>query len=1249
MSSILRLLATVATIVAVCFASAQLAGRVAFSQLDRFESLVNAMLRSSGIEVTGVEGRWRGLNPGVFVEQVRFPAGTARGFDFELDVLESLGRNRLVARRLTVADGLLTVDKTANGWQLRGSSGGGGATLQALMVHSDEIWIRGQLVFRSAHRTGKLHVESMHVNQSGRHRFLTHVQPNLRCSECALVVEGDVAAAGPAIATASAEHFALGDDLDAILLAGVSPRSPFSKAHFAATMQGVWRRDIDGSERARLDVALHASGTPGEPGMLAAELSALKGADATRYQGKIERLTLAGGKRAVELADGRFQLGGFDAGAPFADVHLPALSVADLAGVAVGIYGTRHQTGLWLANVAPAGAIEDLVLRLDRRGLAFAGVGANGGLAGHKGVPQTQGLAFSLGGHQRAMRLVLDARDFEVAFPDYIQARGPYDRGGGTLLFTRRPGYVGILGEQLWAEQGGSRAETRLAIARPDDPLEMRVATDSTVDRVDVATARGYVPLGLAPNVRKWLLEAVDGGELRDGRIVFRGHVSERAGLPLRRTEMAASMANVDVDYSPDWPPASRVAGTVEVARSETRVHGTARAFDVDLADVAVRVPRDPGPLDLELRCNTTVERLFAFARNTPVRDAMPFLSDAWQGTGVVTLGAALAVPFRGGELRPGDVRLNLHFRDAVFDFADLDLRFEAIDKRVTFQNPAGLEGEAVHGELFGAPVDIVIASDPQVVRFSVAGTAAAADAVRLLRIDDLGIASGSFDFNATFTVFPVSGRAMEVQVESALEGLGMALPAPLGKAPQESRDFLASLQFLDSHVAISASYGASSGWLHVGDEGIRSGAVGIGAPIPMVDAQLGRLVLGGGVDEIDSETVAALLDGLDSDALAWELLRFRVGQLGFDRAQFRDVLLEGYAEHGERHLTIDSPDLAGTLSRQGEAPWQLDLQTLALPAPEDAEADPLAPALIDRLVAADVQLRQVTVGEDDYGSWRFGVRPRTDGVAFIDLVADVRGLHIESGGGGADGHAFWGKDGETRFEGRVTAGNLQHVLPLWDFAESVVSERFESTGSLRWPGSPLNFDLAHLSGTAALDVANGSFLDVASGGARIMSLINFSTIVKRMSLDFSDVFGQGVAFDRVLADLALDDGMARFATPAQVKGTGSSFLITGTVDLDAGHLNNEMVVTLPFLNSNLPWYAAFLAFSNPAGAAGVWLGREVFKEQIARLSSGKYRIGGTIEAPEVELVSIFDNDIDIALPPTPADELGANVGEAML
>ena len=1241
MSALLRLFATVATIVAVCFALAQVGGRVAFSQLARLEGAVNAVLAPRGVSVTGLEGRWRGLNPGLFAERVRFAGGEASGFDFELDVLESLGRNRLVARRLTVADGHLRFEKTERGWRLAGASGESRLDVRALVVHSDQIWLRGRLLFSDGVHVGALHVESMHVNEDGRHRFHTHVQSELHCEDCALAVEGDIRQDDLATARVTAQRFALGQELHAMLLSGVSPESPFANARIAASAEGAWQRDRDGGELARLDVALHAHGAGGRSGAIEAGLGAWKEAGADSYSGRLEHLTLASGDALTELTGGRFQLGGVDAGSPFADLRLPPFAIADVVAPLVAFYGRRHQSGLWLSRVQPAGDVDELILRIDGEGLAFAGGGRNGSLAGHKGTPRVHGIVFALGGHQRALRLGVEGRDFELGFPGYIDPQGPYQQGGGELLFAFSPGYVGMRGDRLTAVRDGSVASTRIALARPEGQLEVRVSADGAVNRVPVATARAYLPLGLAPNLRRWLLDAVAGGALENGRIVYHGHVRERDGLPLRRLEMAATIADAGIDYHEDWPAASRVDGVVEVAHDEVRLAGRAHAFGVDLEDVAVRVPRRGERIDLALDCATTVERLFAFARATPVRESMAFLSDDWHGTGNVALAAELIVPFRGGALRPGDVRLDMRFRDAVLDFADLGLRFEAVDKRVAFENPTGLRGETVRGELFGAPVEVAIVSDPETVRFSLTGTASAADAHRLLGIDDFGIAHGAFDFDAVFNVFSVSDRAMELHLESELLGLGLALPAPLGKAADEKRRLTASLQFLDPHVAVSVGYGESNGWLHVGDEGIRAGAVGIGAPIPMIDAERGRVVFGGGVDAIDTQTAEALMGRTDTGGVAWELRRFRIGALRFDHARFADLAVDGYSERGETHFALQAPDLEGTLSRRGDAPWRLHLRTLKLPAPEDEDADPLDTVLIDRLVAADVHLEQVLVGGEDFGTWRFGVRPSADGVALIDLVADVRGLHIESAGS----HAFWSLSDETRFEGNVTAGDLQHVLPLWDFADSVVSERFESSGSLRWPGSPLNFDLAHLSGTASLDVANGSFLDVTSGGARIMSLINFSTIVKRMSLDFSDVFGQGVAFDRVLADLALDDGVARFTTPAQVKGTGSSFLITGTVDLDAGHLNNEMVVTLPLLNSNLPWYAAFLAFSNPAGAAGVWLGRQVFKDQIARLSSGKYRVGGTIEEPEVELVSIFDNDIAA---PAPRDELGARQGAEM-
>ena len=92
------------------------------------------------------------------------------------------------------------------------------------------------------------------------------------------------------------------------------------------------------------------------------------------------------------------------------------------------------------------------------------------------------------------------------------------------------------------------------------------------------------------------------------------------------------------------------------------------------------------------------------------------------------------------------------------------------------------------------------------------------------------------------------------------------------------------------------------------------------------------------------------------------------------------------------------------------------------------------------------------------------------------------------------------------------------------------------------------------------------------------------------------------------------------------------------------------MIVTLP-LHESLPWYAAFIALANPPGAVGVLVGRQLLKDEIKRLTSGKYRISGTYDEPNVEFVAMFAKDIEgtAAKPgaeaPTPAE--AGQAGEA--
>ena len=1240
-----------ATIVAVCFAAMQVGGRLLCWQLPRLEGAVNRLLASHGVAVRGIEGRWHGVNAGFFAEWVRFPAGEVFGLDFELDLVESLVRNRVVARRFTVADGHLAFEKTVDGWRLRASAGPNMGDATALLLHSDEVWLRGRLVAHDDGREAAMHLEAMLINQDREHRFHVSLQSEPNCVDCALTVDGTVHEGGVGAAQAVATRFALGRELETMLGAPATlPHTPSATSQTVFAVRGDWRRQATGAAKARLDVAANApSPTGGHAARVAAKLTAWGEADG--YRGRVAEISVASGDAQARFSGGGFRFAGND-GAPAFDLWLPMVDLAALAPPIAEFLGDGHASGKWLRQLAPGGQVRDFVLRADRAGLAFRGRGTDGRLAGYKGVPRLTNVDFVFGGHGKALRMRLGGERLTLAFPNFFPNEEPFERAGGVLTAAFASGHVGLRGTEFWGEQGGARGSGGFAWTRPGDPLEARVSADFAFDRADLPLARAYLPLTLKPQLRRWLVEGVRAGSFQDGRLLYHGHVKENRNTAnaaagraskraLRRTELAARIFGGTLDYHPDWPPANDFEGMLVLTHDWIRLQGRGRAFDTALTDVELRTPRTAENARVRFAGVAPARRVLRFARTTPTHAAMPFLSDAWSAQGEVDFRADLTVPLRGQGLRPGDIRLDLRLQDTIVDLADLGLRFERLRGRVSFASPHGLStptGDPLHGELFGAPARVAFATDDSGVQVRVAGAAATADALRLLNAEDFNMVAGEANFNATLAVFPTSGRAPQLTLDSNLQGVAVTLPAPLGKAAPAALPTRVAMHFLDDHIAVSMRYGEADGWLHVRDGEVRAGAVGVGAPAPMVDAARGRVVIGGALDNLDAHTVAALMAASEAEGtgFAWELRQFRVGELALESARLHDVVLDGYADHGDLRFDLLGREVEGVATKTGDAPWQLRLDVLRLPALED-EGRRLSVDVIDRLVDADVAIGEVRIGDANYGEWTFGLRRQEDGVMLLGIEAkDVRGLDIVG-----TAPAFWSKTGETSFAGTVYARDVRAALAAWEFAPSVDAERFEATGELRWPGAPFDFALAHVTGKATLRLDTGRFLTVEPGGARIMSLINFSEILRRMRLDFSDVFGRGSDFDKVRAELVVDDGLAHFARPAQITGSAASFRIGGTVDLDTGTLDNEMIVTVSVLHRNLPWYAAFLAFSNPASAAGVLLGSQVlFKDQIKQFSSGKYTIGGTYEDPDVKFVGIWREDIAAATLDSPAQVL---------
>ena len=85
----------------------------------------------------------------------------------------------------------------------------------------------------------------------------------------------------------------------------------------------------------------------------------------------------------------------------------------------------------------------------------------------------------------------------------------------------------------------------------------------------------------------------------------------------------------------------------------------------------------------------------------------------------------------------------------------------------------------------------------------------------------------------------------------------------------------------------------------------------------------------------------------------------------------------------------------------------------------------------------------------------------------------------------------------------------------------------------------------------------------------------------------------------------------------------------TGSINLIDNTLDNELIVTLP-VSESLPWYAAYLAVANPIAGLGVIVGERVFRKPIEKFSSGKFKIKGNINDPEVSFLGLWDQKVEI-------------------
>ncbi|GLS25012.1 YhdP family protein [Marinibactrum halimedae] len=874
------------------------------------------------------------------------------------------------------------------------------------------------------------------------------------------------------------------------------------------------------------------------------------------------------------------------------------------------------------------------------------------------------------------------------------------------LITDSTPPIIGQFSLRLPWKAGTAASDFNLIVG-----LENRPAQDY----------KKYTPSIVHPQLTQWLSDAIGEGEVDAGGFIYRGRLAGGDSAE-RAIQLWLDAKNADLNYQAPWPALQNVSAEVVLDNGlVTAAVERGQVWDTQLnaGSVLVDTTSAAGPvLTVEAGISGPAKDGIRFLNESPIQAFLGETFQQWSMTGKVAGDLSLTVPLQKDAAEHAQ-RVSLSFEESTLRMGDLNLQFESLEGGLIYDNKSGVTSDGIRGELWGRPVNATIMSPlnqptkntarDTVVHF--AGDVAMTDLMSWTRRPELAFADGTGNVQGTLTIPADKTNALaQLNIQSTLEGVEIALPEPLGKPKATPADF--ALQIPIKKEGMSYDFqmnNAIHARLDINRGQLTQGAIGLHSPPIMADGvfniggQLSQFVLTDWVDfiqqyisvstlysepgnqsqnletHITMELDTAYLGNLAVDNVvvtgaqeteAWtfdiasDIASGRVAipisgaplQLSFDRlhlpgenedtASVEIIATEDIppAQPSEAiNPAVDQVLLTDTLLAGALADTNVESQFDSAPSPSlqsQPLKDPLSDVDVTVLPAMDVLVASFKVGEEDYGQWAFEMRPMQQGVRIQSLNALIRGMVIgeqpskknasNANAKTAGAVIEWLKTDsgyQTHFTGRLTANNLKEVLIAWDKPPMLETQKATFNANLVWAGSPAAIDTNKLIGDLSVDIRRGRFINstnaASDGVLRLIGLFNFDSWARRLRLDFSDLYQEGMAFDKIDGDLEFAEGDLLIIRPVTAKTPSSKLKIAGSIDLINEQMDTTLVATLP-VGGNLTLLTA-MAAGLPA-AAGVYLVSKIFQKQVDKVASVSYRMKGGWNDPDMKFERLFDN-----------------------
>ncbi len=854
---------------------------------------------------------------------------------------------------------------------------------------------------------------------------------------------------------------------------------------------------------------------------------------------------------------------------------------------------------------------------------------------------------------------------FSMHYPEVYHKPIVFQRAAGRVQWQWQPEKQTVLVGSDYASLSGEPGEARgnfwlhLPLHGADFHSELYLSIGLRNSKAQYRNM--FIPYILPQDLLTWLDTSIKEADLSDAGFLYRG------GLTGTETKESAiqfygNIQNGELQFHPDWPPLKNIDAHLLVDNHNAEIraqHATLYNTNIDAAQITVQEQHPGIVLSINGRAHGSPDDGLRLLRESPLHRAVGNGMDAWKiSQGNLNTALQLQIPLSGAAL-PQTENVQLQLSDAQLNMQDLRLPFQSVNSNLSYDTDNGLQAPSILATLFNKPVTAKIDSKKSAqgstIHITANSNAAISDVATWSNITPLKMLTGAADYALDIQLGPFNAassaaRLGQVRVESSLNPVVADLPEPFAKKASTATPFSMTVDLLrnnrqsyrfDYNQQITGTLTARNGNLTGGDIQLLSDTT------PPIDDNTvenrGELLIHGTLPNaniqqwIDMVMAYNKLSANNSSAKNNNTL-FPTIDLHANSASWKDFSFSTPsidANHSDDawKLAINTQQAQGKIIfyDSGKTP-DVIIDTLKINRDKKTNStnnDNIKTATnkldFSSVPALNINIKHLWVDTMDIGSISTALRSTPDTLRFENLMATGKGYWLRDSSGLNGSTLLWHQkpDGTSKseFHGLLQMSGKQPALEHLGIDPFIIGKRVSLFADLSWSGTPQDISLHNIAGSVYTEGKDGKYLQAKPNIAlHALSIVNITTWLRRLQLDFSDLSNDGISFDEYKGKLLFGNGEMKFIEPLEIESPSSAFKLSGKALLDSDTLDLRLIATLP-VGNNATWIAA-LAGGLPA-AAGVYVASKIFDKQISSLSSLSYRITGPAGEPKIEFERI--------------------------